>query len=141
MRTSAEHANLRASTEQVQKFTYAKSEVSSVDPPALLQAPSDASCDTLQDLVSRIRETKKMRTRFHLTETDCNLMCRSSTELTFAAGDVIVKEGQTITQVYRIKKGTVSLVKGETKLYDLTAVIFAFRYFRSIFYIINSLLI
>lgn len=112
---------MRTSSDQV-RFAYAKSEATSVNPPALLQCPTSPACDTLQDLMARIRETKKMRTRFHLTETDCSLMCTTSTDLSFSNGEVIIKEGEAITQVYRIKKGVVSLVKSGKKLYQLSVV-------------------
>lgn len=105
------------------KLAYAKSEISSVNPPAELTPPPQTSTgDTLQDLISRMREAKKNRTRFHLTESDCNRMCTNATELNMASGHLIVAEGELIKNVYRIKKGQVSLVKTGVKLYDLSAV-------------------
>lgn len=135
MRNSTEQVNIRASKEQVNtrdlrssstdtvKLPYAPSEISSVNPPAeLTPAPQAGGGDTLQDLIARMRDAKKNRTRFHLTETDCTRMCTNATELSVAAGHLIVEEGATISNVYRIKKGLVSLVKGGVKLYDLPAV-------------------
>ena len=107
----------------VAKPAYAPSEICSVTPPAELTAPSLASGgDTLQDLISRMREAKRNRTRFHLTEGDCNRMCKNATERSIASGQVIIEEGAPITAVYRIKKGSVSLVKSNVKLYDLSVV-------------------
>eukprot|EP00026_Physarum_polycephalum_P005636 Phypoly_transcript_05671.p1 GENE.Phypoly_transcript_05671~~Phypoly_transcript_05671.p1 ORF type:complete len:536 (+),score=84.02 Phypoly_transcript_05671:209-1816(+) len=120
MRSSAEHANIRTSSGEPLKVAYAKSEISSVEPPAGLQPPPEDAIDGLQDLINRMREAKKNRTRFHLTEADCNRMCTNATELNVASGHLIVAEGAPITNVYRIKKGQVSLMKSGVKLYDLS---------------------
>lgn len=108
-----------SSTETLQKISNDTGR-SSVNAPISLTLPSQSCTDNLQDLLARMREAKKNRTRFHLTETDCSLMCTNSSELLFAAGQVIAEEGAPISAVYRIKKGLVSLVKSGTKVYDIS---------------------
>jgi hypothetical protein len=104
------------------RYVY-KEHIESVPPPPELAPPPPATdLDTLQDLLQRRAEANKNRLLFHLTETDCNLICTNATELKYTAGQVISTAGDVIKAIYRIKSGKVSLMKGEVKLYDLPQV-------------------
>jgi hypothetical protein len=68
--------------------------------------------DNLQDLIQRKREIQKNKTRFHLSEADCNLLLTNANEFHYKDRQVIVQEGQELPSVYRIKTGKVNIVKG-----------------------------
>src|SRR5271163_1676806 len=100
-----------------------KPPVVSVAPPAELSPPTPATpVDTLHELMQRRIEAYKNRLLYHLTETDCNLICTNATELKFTSGQVIATEGAVINVVFRIKSGKISLMKHGVKLYDLPQV-------------------
>lgn len=66
---------------------------------------------------------EKNKLKLHLTEADCNLLLTNANEFNFTKGQTIAREGQTLTSVYRIKFGSVSLINpGGKKVCDLTQV-------------------
>ncbi len=99
-----------------------KALASSVPPPPLAPPPPPPGTDALQDLLSRKQEAERNRARFHLTESDCNLILTNSTDYTYTGGQIIADEGQAINSVYRIKSGSVLLMKQGHKLYELIQV-------------------
>lgn len=86
-------------------------ETAQKEPPAL---------DNLQELLQRKRELEKNKHKFHLTEADCNLLVTNANEFSFTNGQVIAKEGQEITSVFRIKSGKVTIVSSGKKVCELS---------------------
>jgi hypothetical protein len=80
--------------------------------------------DTVHDLMTRRRDVVKNRMLYHLTETDCVLICTHGIDRYYQHGQVIAEEGQPIKTVYRIKSGRICLQKQSQKLYNLTQVLF-----------------
>lgn len=79
--------------------------------------------DNWHELLNRKREMEKNKLKLHLTEADCNLLLTNANEFNFTKGQTIAREGQTLTSVYRIKFGSVSLINpGGKKVCDLTQV-------------------
>jgi hypothetical protein len=90
--------------------------------PAPLDIAPTATVDTVQDLVTRRREARQNRLRYHLTETDCVLLCTHGVDKYYQHGQVIAQEGQPIRAVYRIKSGRICLQKQGQRLYNLAPV-------------------
>jgi len=90
-----------------------------LDLSAHFPSPHDQG-DTLHSFLQRRLEARKNNAKFHLTEEDCKLLCTNAKELKFNSGQVVVAEGAIFRQVYRIRCGTVSLVKEGVTLFELT---------------------
>jgi hypothetical protein len=73
--------------------------------------PREHPTDNLQDLLNRKREIQKNKSKFHLSEADCNLLLTNANEYYFKDKQIIVQEGQELPSVYRIKSGKVSITK------------------------------
>eukprot|EP00026_Physarum_polycephalum_P005790 Phypoly_transcript_05828.p1 GENE.Phypoly_transcript_05828~~Phypoly_transcript_05828.p1 ORF type:complete len:477 (+),score=27.30 Phypoly_transcript_05828:160-1590(+) len=84
-----------------------------------LSLASPESVDTLQDLIHRRAEQRRNKLKYHLTEADGDLLCANGKELKFNGGHVIANQGAIVQAIYRIKCGTVSLIQGCDKVYDL----------------------
>lgn len=77
-------------------------------PPA--QIPGDVQApqfDNLQLILQRRAELAKNKSKYTLTENDGKLIGTHSTELKFEDGQVLFKEGQDVSNVYRIRSGKV----------------------------------
>ncbi len=87
--------------------------------PHLSAEPSE---NNLQDLLKRKRELEKNKTKYHLTEADCNLLLTNANEYSFNDGQVILEEGHESSSLYRIKSGKVILRKNGISFCELTQV-------------------
>lgn len=92
-----------------------------LNPPVLSFAdPAAPALDNVQDLIRRKREIEKNKSKYHLTESDCNLILTNANEFSFSDGQVILEEGHENSSVYRIKSGIVSLSKSGNTFCELT---------------------
>lgn len=78
--------------------------------------------DNIQDLLKRKREAESNKRRFHLTEVDANLLLTNANEFSFEDGQVIGKAGDSLNAAYRVKSGTVVLMKDGKKFCEVNQV-------------------
>lgn len=91
-------------------------------PPSLpsLSDPHPEAQDNIQLLLHRKAELAKNKTKYALTEKDASLLLTHSIEVTFKDGDVIMKEGEDYSKVYRIKSGKVMIKRLGRTVYEIS---------------------
>eukprot|EP01114_Cavostelium_apophysatum_P012858 TRINITY_DN2981_c0_g1_i1.p1 TRINITY_DN2981_c0_g1~~TRINITY_DN2981_c0_g1_i1.p1 ORF type:complete len:571 (-),score=157.34 TRINITY_DN2981_c0_g1_i1:132-1844(-) len=65
----------------------------------------------LEEFLRRKRDIDRKKAKVHLTELDAELLFTNADEFTFRDGETIIKEGQMVNTVYRLKKGRAKIVK------------------------------
>lgn len=94
--------------------------------PAPTPLNGDQPVDNLQDLIQRKREIQKNKSKFHLSEADCNLLLTNAREFHYKDQQVIVQEGQELPSVYRVKSGKVNIVKHGVTVSVISQVLYHF---------------
>jgi len=87
-----------------------------------MAAEQKGDLNNIQDLLRRKREFERNKRRLHLTEADCSLLLTNANEFTFNDRQIIAQEGDALTSIYRVKHGTVVLMKDDLTICEFSQV-------------------
>lgn len=87
-----------------------------------LPLPQQPPIDNIQDLLRRKREIDLNKRRHHLTEAECNLLLTNANEFSFSDGLIIGRRGDSLTSAYRVKSGSIKLMRGDVQFCELKQV-------------------